>query len=551
MREILKIFGVLAVLSIAFHPAGCASESPNGDEVDGTNCPDDDGDSFEDESCGGEDCDDGDELIHPDAPENCADGIDNNCDGLTDEEDTVNCDANCPDSDGDGFKDESCGGQDCDDGDALIHPNAPENCVDGIDNNCDGLTDDEDTDNCDASCPDADGDSFKEESCGGQDCDDGNALVHPNAPENCADGIDNNCDGLTDDEDTVNCDPGCTDNDGDGFNDISCGGPDCDDNNDTVYPGAPELCEDGLDNNCDGLTDTEDTSVCQCLPSESPRECGTTDEGICEYGSQTCVDYQWGPCVGSTEPQVETCDGRDENCNGVFDDGTFLPASIDSIEWIEEGYLGLGAGALVTWSTYWALWDGASGAVTGVGLLADLWDGLSLAGTQPPDTGVDSILLAPAGLFGIAYEAIWVTAGPTIYVFDLDTTAWSSVDISSALGGLVSNIDAMSVFLPGDFEGLTVPVLVMVSGDQLWLYDDVNGFSEAMNVQQVFCDPPGTTGTCPTGVESLTRLPGNPVQLLVEDGGVTYLTPMLTDPDDGHFYYAWTTSAMSVFSCEH
>ncbi|MCB0811468.1 MAG: putative metal-binding motif-containing protein, partial [Flavobacteriales bacterium] len=41
---------------------------------------------------------------------------------------------------------------------------------------------------------------------------------------------------------------GPSDNDGDGYtSDV-----DCDDDNDTVFPGNPEICGDGLDNNCDG-----------------------------------------------------------------------------------------------------------------------------------------------------------------------------------------------------------------------------------------------------------------------------------------------------------
>jgi hypothetical protein len=48
----------------------------------------------------------------------------------------------------------------------------------------------------------------------------------------------------------------CQDSDGDLFADISCGGSDCDDTRDTVYPGAPEIC-DGLDNNCNQETDED------------------------------------------------------------------------------------------------------------------------------------------------------------------------------------------------------------------------------------------------------------------------------------------------------
>ena len=52
------------------------------------------------------------------------------------------------------------------------------------------------------------------------------------------------------------CIPGELDIDGDGF----CSDVDCNDDNDQVFPGAIEVC-DGVDNNCDGLVDDEDPSV--------------------------------------------------------------------------------------------------------------------------------------------------------------------------------------------------------------------------------------------------------------------------------------------------
>jgi V8-like Glu-specific endopeptidase len=94
-------------------------------------------------------------------------------------------------------------------------------------------------------CIDADGDGYDDEACGGDDCDDSDFWVNPGVSENCDDSIDNNCDGNVNE----GC-GGCWDNDGDGYDDTACGGTDCDDNNFLVNPGADEVCGDGVDNDC-------------------------------------------------------------------------------------------------------------------------------------------------------------------------------------------------------------------------------------------------------------------------------------------------------------
>ena len=88
------------------------------------------------------DCDDNDPNLNPAMPEICDDLIDNDCDDLIDENDP-DC---CWDNDLDGFDDEICGGEDCDDSDPNVNPGVTEICDNGLDDDCDGDTDCEDSD---------------------------------------------------------------------------------------------------------------------------------------------------------------------------------------------------------------------------------------------------------------------------------------------------------------------------------------------------------------------------------------------------------------------
>lgn len=95
----------------------------------------------------------------------------------------------------------------------------------------------------------------------GGDCNDNDPTIRRGMPEIPDDGKDNDCDGLADEDDqnqpceTASC---MEDNDGDGQ---SIADGDCDDTDPEVYKGAPEICHDGKDNDCDGVADrSEDAS---------------------------------------------------------------------------------------------------------------------------------------------------------------------------------------------------------------------------------------------------------------------------------------------------
>ncbi len=293
------------------------------------------------------DCDDDLKAIHPGAKEVC-DDVDNNCDGTIDE----GCD-----DDGDGYCDAALiivgspvvctyGTKDCNDTVATVHPSAPEICGNGVDDDCNGTIDDNAStlfylDN------DADGfgnNKITQQACAkpagyvllGGDCDDNATTVHPGGTEVC-DGLDNDCDGLTDGVDLTGCTLFYTDADGDTYGagtgsclckanstfSVATNG-DCNDDNSGTHPGAVEVC-DSTDNNCNGVVDEEGANGCGLLyPDEDGDTYGAVTTGHCLCAADGVNKATKSGDCNDTNPSIhpkadEICNGADDNCDGQVD----------------------------------------------------------------------------------------------------------------------------------------------------------------------------------------------------------------------------------------
>ncbi len=252
-------------------------------------------------------------------------GLDDDCNGTADDADASTdcttqlgvspcgawscnvglCEVSCPDcvdEDRDGFgTGGGCAGVDCDDNDPAIGSDASRDCYTGI----------------------ASTEGVGECVGGSEVCTAGTwggCLTEVTPVAELCNGLDDDCDGIVDgvaaaDSDcvasnptaacgawqclagacAVSC-PGCdNDADHDGYGpDAGCAGPDCDDNDNTIYDSHVGPCYSGLP--------------------------ATEGVGTCRTGTETCIDGGWSPCVGEVPPSAEACNGEDDDCDTATDE---------------------------------------------------------------------------------------------------------------------------------------------------------------------------------------------------------------------------------------
>jgi len=363
------------------------------------------------------------------------------------------------DADADGHRQTQYGGADCDDGDGSVYPGAPEDCG-PVDRDCDGATDEQPADGR-RWYADRDGDGFGNlqepviacerppgVAADGRDCDDRDAGENPFAAEVCGGG-DEDCDGWVDEDSAVDATRWFRDGDGDGYGVpasavVACeapaghaaGGPgteDCDDGEAAVNPGAAEICDDGVDNDCDGGHDCALTGALSLWYADAWIRGASGDEAGAAVVADGAALYIGAPGSGAVyllEGGVERDLALAEDVALMWGDGAGAALAV--------GDSGLMVGGL---DAAWWVPEPAEGPLSEVGVLL------------PGEGGFGSAVASLSGSFAVGAPLARSGAGEVVlYAGDTPQEAGVLGEPGAGVGATLSS---------GDLDGDGAPELLV------------------------------------------------------------------------------------------
>ncbi len=324
--------------------------------------------------------------------------------------------------------------------------------------------------------------------------------------ENCTDGIDNDCDGDTDMADSdCTCTPGATQScytgpsGTQGVGVCASGTQTCQQQNDgsawgpcmnETLPGG-EDCTDGLDNDCDGDTDMND-SACTCTIGTT-QSCytgpsGTQGVGSCSAGNETCQQAndgtKWSSCQNQTLPSIEACgDNIDNDCDGQTDESGSV---FEDFEGSDTG---------------WSKFNNGSGTVNISTSASTAYNGTEAGKAEGPNQGV-------CGVGGLSKSfnftqvpttmTVWVKANSAnwgrVSILVKDSTGITPIWVNKASGNALNMSWTKKTFDPSQYTNESSFTLIFGNNDNssfcgnfdhdwtLWIDD--------LEIQQPSCSSP-------------------------------------------------------------